>query len=344
MIKSRAAYLCNLKLLLIVLVVLGHSLEQVGAQGSLLYQTIYLFHMPLFSFVSGLHLKSVQSCRKQARTALLLYLPIQGAVALISALGGQRLSLLTPFWHLWYLLSLFWWSALGLLCRRLRERFPRCGVILCPVSILLALLCGALPLGRFLSLSRTVVFFPYVLLGMLCPPSLQNGPQPRTRLLLAAAGLWGLIPAGIVIGTAPYSLLYQADAYASLQLSAAEGCLLRALCFPAACGLGMVVLALVPARKLPVSKLGGDTLPAYLLHVLFLPPLALFWPESGNGWLAVFSFAVVLLLWELGRWIRPAYTLLRPQQARKKARVLGTESGRLQSETARIFLFGRFPL
>ncbi|MCD7857149.1 MAG: hypothetical protein LUG55_05010 [Clostridiales bacterium] len=81
-IKKRAAYLCNVKLFLLVLVVLGHSMEQVGMKGNLLYRLIYLFHMPLFAFVSGLHLKTVKTCFRQARTALLLYLLIQGALTL----------------------------------------------------------------------------------------------------------------------------------------------------------------------------------------------------------------------------------------------------------------------
>lgn len=311
MIKSRAAYLCNVKLLLIVLVVLGHSLEQVGGQDGLLYRAVYLFHMPLFAFVSGLHLKSAEACRKQAKTAALLYLPIQGAVVLAGALGGQSLSLLTPWWHLWYLLSLCGWSLLALPCRGLLDRFPRGGMLLCPACVLAALLWGALPLGRVLSLSRTVVFFPYVLLGVLCPLRLQDGPGPRARLRMAAGGFLGLVPAWAVLKNAPDSFLYQADGYGSFPLTFAGGACLRGLCFLAACGLGLLVLALVPARKLPVTKLGGDTLPAYLLHVLFLPPLALFWPGGGYGWLAVFSFAVVLVLWELGRWSRPVYTLLR---------------------------------
>lgn len=130
---------------------------------------------------------------------------------------------------------------------------------------------------------------------------------------MAAGGLLGLVPAWAVLKNAPDSFLYQADGYGSFPLTFAGGACLRWLCFLAACGLGLLVLALVPARKLPVTKLGGDTLPTYLLHVLFLPPLALFWPGGGYGWLAVFSFAVVLVLWELGRWSRPVYTLLRPK-------------------------------
>lgn len=315
--KERAAYLCNLKLALIVLVVLGHSLEQTGGRGSLLYRVIYLFHMPLFAFVSGLFLKSKKQCLRQAKAALALYLPAQGAALLVQWVSGQALRPLVPFWHLWYLLSLVWWSLLAWLCCALLRRFPRATPALflasAAAALLAGLLAGLLPAGRVLSLSRTLVFFPYVLLGLLCPERLADGPGLRGRAALAAVGLAGVIPAVAVLSLAPTAFLYRADSYAALALTIGMGILLRGLCLAAACGMGALLLALIPARRLSVSAIGGDTLPAYLLHVLFLPPLALFWPGWSPVWLAVFSFGVVLILWELGRWSRPLYTLRRPQ-------------------------------
>lgn len=310
--KERAAYLCNLKLALIVLVVLGHSLEQTGGRGSLLYRIIYLFHMPAFAFVSGLFLKSKKQCLRQGKTALTLYLPAQGAALLFQWFAGQALHPLVPFWHLWYLLSLCWWSLLAWLCLALLRRFPRAAPALFLISAAAALLSGMLPAGRVLSLSRTLAFFPYVLLGLLCPEKLADGPGLRHRAALAAAGLAGLIPAAALLSLAPTAFLYRADSYAALALTAGEGMLLRGLCLPSAVGMGALLLALIPARRLSVSAIGGDTLPAYLLHVLFLPPLALFWPGWSPVWLAVFSFGVVLVLWELGRWPRQLYTLRHP--------------------------------
>lgn len=54
--KIRDSYWDSLKFYLILLVVLGHTLEIVVTDGSFsraLYNSIYLFHMPLFIFVSG---------------------------------------------------------------------------------------------------------------------------------------------------------------------------------------------------------------------------------------------------------------------------------------------------
>ncbi|MCD8085372.1 MAG: hypothetical protein LUF28_03450 [Clostridiales bacterium] len=301
-IKKRAAYLCNVKLFLLVLVVLGHSMEQAGMKGNLLYRFIYLFHMPLFAFVSGLHLKTVQSCLRQAKSALMLYLPIQGGIALV--VRGQTLT--TPYWHLWYLLSLCWWSLLcGGCAVALENRGKKWKAILLVISVAASLGCGLLPMGRFLSLSRTVVFFPYVLLGMLCPVELQEGSGGQTQRRLLGLSLLGVLPVCLVLRDASYSFLYQADRYRHYGMTPSEGIRLRLLCFAAAVGLGLFVLALMPARRFPFTKIGGDTLPAYLLHVCFLPLVDTLWLEPGVGVLTLFSVALVWLLWELLRWARP---------------------------------------
>ena len=52
--KQRIAWIDNLKAFLILLVVLGHCIQDSGlGDDSLLYRFIYSFHMPLFFAVSG---------------------------------------------------------------------------------------------------------------------------------------------------------------------------------------------------------------------------------------------------------------------------------------------------
>lgn len=58
MIKLREARYCNLKLLLIFLVIYGHTIETQIWHNTVLmtqYKFIYLVHMPLFAFLSGLY-------------------------------------------------------------------------------------------------------------------------------------------------------------------------------------------------------------------------------------------------------------------------------------------------
>ena len=65
MTKERLAYFDNLKGVLIILVVIGHLLEpcaRLGSEGLAGFRVldfIYMFHMPLFIFVTGLFSKGV---------------------------------------------------------------------------------------------------------------------------------------------------------------------------------------------------------------------------------------------------------------------------------------------
>src|SRR5690606_23121391 len=61
---NREPYFDNAKFLLIILVVVGHTIEPLfGSSHSLrtLYLFLYFFHMPLFAFISGYFSKNISS-------------------------------------------------------------------------------------------------------------------------------------------------------------------------------------------------------------------------------------------------------------------------------------------
>lgn len=300
MIKKRDAGYCNLKVLLSFLVVYGHLIEtRIGSEPALLaqYRLIYTVHMPLYAFLSGLFLQTPAQCGRQSRRMLRLYLCCQAAAVI---LGGGRLSLFTPWWYLWYLLSLSLWAMAGWGVLRLK-RWGRILALL--LSVPLALIAGLAPwIGRCLSLSRTLAFFPFFLLGLLTPPEL---PWHRYRLpgllgLLLGAAAVALFPEKL-----PVSVLYQASAYGAMGLA---GMAVRALVDCAALGLGFFLLTWIPAVRLPVSRMGCDTLWVYLLHglgVLLLRPLPL--PD----WtLAPLALGLVWLLYRALRWRQPLYGII----------------------------------
>ena len=74
--KVRSGYWDNMKILLIFLVVLGHYFGYGFVYGDLsegrwiipnaVYGFVYMFHMPLFSFVSGYFSKNLDKCRRRA--------------------------------------------------------------------------------------------------------------------------------------------------------------------------------------------------------------------------------------------------------------------------------------
>jgi len=241
MVKFRNAFYCNLKLGLIFLVIYAHWIEpEIWSRPELyrLYRLIYLVHMPLFAFLSGLFLKNW--VRQLGRT-LVLYLLCQ---AIAVAVGGIPWD--TPFWHLWYLLSLSCWLLSGPLAARRRLHVP---VLL--LSLASGCLAGLVPwIGRSWSLSRTIVFFPWFWLGAMLPPDI---PWHRLRIP-------GLFALGVVLASDPQ--------FSVVTLYHAAPCspFLRLQCYGYALLLGLFLLSWCPRRRLPWTRAGADTMAAYLLH------------------------------------------------------------------------------
>ena len=169
MVKLRDARYCNLKLLLIFLVIYGHLIEPGIYQSKVLmtqYKWIYLFHMPLFTFLSGLFLNDRKACGRQFIKMLSLYIVLQ---ILAVILGNGKVKPLTPYWHLWYLLSYSVWTALGWLWFHFRGNKGKFALL--ALTFLVGCLAGLHPdIGREFSLSRTLVFLPFFWMGLICDP------------------------------------------------------------------------------------------------------------------------------------------------------------------------------
>lgn len=254
MVKLRNAYYCNLKLLLIFLVIYGHWIEpQIRSSPALMtqYRWIYLVHMPLFSFLSGLFLRNGADCLRQLKRTLPLYILCQTLAVL---LGGGTVRWDTPWWILWYLLSLSFWLVLGAAW----FRFGRGKWAVLLLTFLAGCLAGTVDaIGRAWSLSRTIVFFPWFFLGLIGMPGI---PWHRFRLP-------GLIALGIVIAMDPKMSIV------TLYHAAPCDPLLRARCYLLAALLGLFLLSWCPRRRFPFTRAGADTMPAYLLHGVVVGPL-----------------------------------------------------------------------
>lgn len=311
-IKKRDAYYCNLKFLLLFLVVFGHWIEpyiDCSPSVNAIYRIIYTVHMPLFIFLSGTFLTSGEQARLQAFRFLSYYLIAQTITVVIGKMSGGSYCLYCPCWHLWYLLSLSLWSFsvwilerwMRLSCRPL---FIKAGMILLAVAIG----CGAgcLPrIGRNLSLSRTLVFFPYILAGHLCPRDIFRGRRlPGIVSLLGFGGLYCLFNPYI-----PTAFFYQADSYGILGNTLGVG--LRLICYLMGGLFGIGILALAPERRLLFSLIGTDTLWIYLCHA----PLIMLFRQLPLAPLEMVlagpfvSLWIICLLCQLFRWRGQLYAI-----------------------------------
>lgn len=199
---ARRDYIDIMKGLGILLVVLGHFMEQfrfgfkpIGAT----FICIYLFHMALFCICSGL--VAHFSLWKLITQQVWLYAVGQAimlafrAVILredFAASGGLLLAFLLPWRHMWYLYALiFWHLTLPLLCL-LRDRLGLAGSCLGMALAVAVGLAGGLIDWPFM-LVRVFAFFPFYAFGVLFRPQLDTlaafAAQNRAARLLPAAGL-----------------------------------------------------------------------------------------------------------------------------------------------------------
>ena len=273
MVKLRDARYCNLKLLLIFLVIYGHLIEPGIYQSKVLmtqYKWIYLFHMPLFSFLSGLFLNDSKACGRQLIKMLSFYIVLQ---TLVVWLGNGKVKPLTPYWHLWYLLSCSAWAGFG--CLWFRFFCGKGKIVILVLSVFGGCLAGLHPdIGREHSLSRTLVFLPFFWMGLICDPQFR---WERLRLISVPA----LIIVVIVMmqwgDQISAVFLYQAEPYGKLE----NGMELRLLCYLLGALLCMILLAYIPMRRFPFTRAGADTMPTYLIHapiVLIIRNLDMTWP------------------------------------------------------------------
>lgn len=176
---------------LVYLVVLGHLFAAVTPWDDALlrvFQTvIYSFHMPAFVFLAGITAKSDRLPQRVTFFLVLLATALPLYYGWMSLLGlNPDFDPLVPYWITWFLLAMVWWT----LSTPLIERFPRA---LLGISLLAALFGGIIPTYDYeLSLSRTLVFWPFFVVGKLYGSRIlawagdRTNPQ-RAGLALAAA-------------------------------------------------------------------------------------------------------------------------------------------------------------
>ena len=156
----RSAYWDNIKGFLILLVVFGHVLFQLQGSAAIngIVDTIYMFHMPVFVFVSGFFGKSERSRSFDGvKGFLFLYLIFNSCLWLYNGFTNEFTSILEPIYSYWYLIAIVIW-------RLVTPHIVKSDKTVA-VSAIIALCIGFSPADRLLSVSRTVTFLPIFLMG-----------------------------------------------------------------------------------------------------------------------------------------------------------------------------------
>lgn len=165
--KVRDNYFDNLRGFLIICVIVGNSLEYISPSSvnpHYLILFLYMFHMPLFTFISGYFCKkSKRSTVEKVIDTTKIYLFAQTFYFVFNryVLGrtSVKFQLLYPSWTLWYLLALIVWYVLSDYVKNYKAAF-----ILSVAASLIIGFDGSV--GTYASVSRIFFFMPFFIAGM----------------------------------------------------------------------------------------------------------------------------------------------------------------------------------
>ena len=264
----------NIKFVLIFLVVLGHICDSFTADSAAMrciFIFIYMIHMPLFLFVSGLFSKKYIDEARYSKifSYLVLYIVIKILLSLSSAAVNRQVSF-SLFYESgvpWYALALFVFCLVTIALRKFSRKF------ILIFAILLACFAGYdNSIADFLALSRLIVFYPFFYLGYCLKTStLENLFSKKVLKILSAIiivswiiflicridDIYWIRP--MLTGKNPYSALEKYSVY---------GGVIRLLYYFAVGILGTAFIAVIPKKiniKI-VSGIGKRTLQIYALH------------------------------------------------------------------------------
>lgn len=263
-----------LKFILIFLVVLGHAAEYYTSGNehmrSLIF-FIYIFHMPLFIFVSGLFAgKTVKNKRFDKLLGyVVIYIFLKIFFHFVKILIGRN-----PEFNLWveggvpwFMLALFMFNAITIVL----QKAPKAVVL--TLSIVLACVAGFFAEIRdFLAISRVIVFYPFFYIGYCTDRSrLEEFCEGRYKKIIAAAVLILVAIFVFVQGDEIYTLRYLLtgrNPYGTLGKFAPAGVWLRLIYYLVSSAISLCVIIVTPAKtKFGIcSKFGQRTLAVYGLH------------------------------------------------------------------------------
>lgn len=261
--------------IMILLVIFGHSIEGLISNKEILviYNFIYSFHMPAFAFISGYLSKgngevNVDKLIKSLLIPFIVfsiiyeipYIVETGAISwYIQGLSPNRI--------LWYLVSLFSWRLITPFVMRFRM----------PMLIILAIaiLSPCVPYnGYIFSIGRTIVFFPFYLLGVML--FLDKGKA--SPFIDKVSGVVAFYASVIVMLVLAYIMqrefFYGSVSYAGFNYSDYFGVAMRVAVY-ASVSVFIIRIFYSGFENKMLARFGQYSLYIYLIHGVFIKYLSL---------------------------------------------------------------------
>lgn len=267
MLKQRDAMMDNLKALLLFCVAFGHTLDVYkGAGGIELYlmKYIYLFHMPLFAFITGYFTKNLEKARNTAvEKCLIPYIIFQGVYVIMANmmiyLGLANFnsdvfnsSLIVPSSAFYYLLAVFFWKMFAKDIMILKHP-----VIM---SVFLGVVISLTSMKEFhIGYGSVFSLLPFFVMGVLCDSELIRKIRKIPKILAWFILALGIFPAVYL----PYAIHSVRMTYESAGFNNVEGIMYRLIFYLIATMMGATLICLMPEKKNIFTHIGEASILVY---------------------------------------------------------------------------------
>lgn len=279
--KRFDTWMLNLRFTLIVLVFTASGIEPlIGHFGGLeaLHTWIFLFHIPLFAFVTGYFARPNLLGKTGLRTLgslFVQYFLFQSLYSAVDALffhtPAARYSFFLPYMMLWFIMAHIGWRIVMIAMVRLRIRHPLLWTA--AIGVASGYWAGD---GSWLSLSRMCVFLPFFAAGYVLPPALIASLYSRSkRPVLGAAAFLLLAAAVMAAWKETPGWLYGKYTYAQLHAAGVQAAIIRLGWYAAQVAGAVCFVAWVPRRASILTVWGTRTVYVFLLHGILLRLAAL---------------------------------------------------------------------
>lgn len=314
----------SIKGLLMLFVILGHIIDTCGggATNILIREFLFSLDMPLFIFISGYFTK-----RKDYKSFWRSLLPIVLALLIfqflsylfLSVVQGKQYGFLywiTPYWTLWYLLSLIFWKIMLEYSPKFLIEKP---CLFLTLAIIVSFFCGLMPNGEFLSIQRTLNFFPFFLFGyFMKQETINRKPWPNIYM----SGLIILMVVMLIVSLGPDNyqkaklLLRGANQYSIIDIP------LKSFYLICSFILALAVFIIVPENKF-LTYIGKDSMLYFLYHGLIIKLLLQPFVRNNHlpstlPWIIGYWALVVGVIFLIGK-IKPLRWLTNPLPTKKSS-------------------------
>lgn len=269
--KEREYVFDNLKALLIILVVFGHVIELFELEGVFLKikGIIYVFHMPLFVFISGYFSKRTNNIENKTIKNILIPFFIFNTLYMLTIEDGQYINIFDKLKNInifrasylyWYLLSLFFWKTFS----KYIEKFKLSMILLFLLSLYIGIIKDA---NRFLAIGRTIAFFPFFMLGYYTKKDDIKKIRSLNKLTMVSLFIILIAITYVLSDNIIYVELFKnAQKYNTyVGVTNIKGIIIRVYQFIVSIAISICLINLISDKNNFIARLGQKTISVYIL-------------------------------------------------------------------------------